>query len=431
MIMDLLMFNPWWQESKVPKALVGRRRRILRDVLRYLDLRQILIFSGLRRVGKTTLMFQIINELLRNKKTNPYHILYFSFDETKGALEDILSEYEKEILKDSISKKERIYLFLDEIQKLKGWPEKVKVVYDLHPNVKMFLSGSAAINIKKGTRESLAGRFFDFDMGPLDLDEYLEFKGVKIDTEREDIFELQIRQSLDHFLSTGGFIEALDFNEIQRNRYFKEGLLERVIYRDLPDVFPVSSPDLLYKLIQLCAEKPGLYLDYKNIGNDLDYDQRTIANYFSYLEYAMLVKKLFNYSTNMLTSEKKMKRLYLSSTAFTLALSAKTEQSLLIEQFFVNLFRSKFFSRTPQRDEIDFIIAANDKIIPVEVKIKADVKKREAQSLFKFLTKHRLKDGYIISGNMQTSFSDDNLQVEVIPYWKYWTIKKKVGVGEK
>ncbi|GFP35872.1 uncharacterized protein HKBW3S43_01659 [Candidatus Hakubella thermalkaliphila] len=295
------------------------------------------IFSGLRRVGKTTLMFQIIDELLNNKKVDPYYILYFSFDEAKSEGKDILSQYEKEILKDSISKKERAYLFFDEIQKLEGWPEKIKVVYDLYPNVKIFLSGSAAIDIKKGTRESLAGRFFEFHIEPLDLDEYLDFKGVKIDKEREDIFEVEIKRYLEEFLRIGGFIEAMKFEEVQLDKYFKEGLLERVIYRDLPDVFPVGSPDLLYRLIRLCAERPGMYLDYKNIANDLGYDQRTIASYFSYLEYALLIKKLYNYSFNLLTSEKKMKRVYFSNTAFTLALSRETEQSLLMEQFFVNL----------------------------------------------------------------------------------------------
>lgn len=425
-MMDLLVFNPWWREGKVPEALVGKKRRMLVEILQYLNLRQMLIFSGLRRAGKTTLMFQIINELLEKKKIDPYQILYFSFDEARSEVKDILKEYERNVLRKSLSEIGQVYLFLDEVQKLDDWSEKIKVVYDLNPNIKICLSGSAAINIRKSTRESLAGRFFDFLVEPLDFDEYLEFKGVKIDKEREDIFEVQLRRSLDDFLKTGGFIETLEFDEVQRNKYFKEALLERVIYRDLPEAFAVSSAELLYQLIRLSAEKPGMYLEYKNIGNDLGYDQRTIANYYSYLEYALLVSKLYNYSPNLFTSEKKMKKVYLSNTGFTIALSGKVDFSRLVEQFFVHHFKAKFFSRTPQKDEVDLILSDGDRIIPVEIKIKPEVKRIEAKPLYKFLARRGLKKGYIISGATETSFSDKGYVVEIIPYWKYWSIQKKI-----
>jgi len=427
--MDLITFNPWWKEKRVAEALIGRRRKIFDEVWGYLDLRQILVLSGLRRVGKTTLMFQLIDGLLNDKRVDSYHILYFSFDEAKSEIENILSEYQEEILKDSISKKTRVYLFFDEIQKLDNWPEKIKVVYDIYPNVKIFLSGSAAISVKKGTRESLAGRFFEFHIEPLDLDEYLEFKEVEIDKEREDVFEAEIKRHLEGFLRTGGFIEAMKFDEIQLDKYFKEGLLERVIYRDLPEAFPVGSPELLYKLIRLCAERPGMYLDYKNIANDLNYDQRTIASYFSYLEYALLISKLYNYSPNFLTSEKKMKRVYFSNTAFTMALSMGIDRSLLMEQFFVNLFRPKFFSRTPQKEEVDIVIVTEDKrVVPVEIKIKPDVKEREVRPLFKFLKRYGLNKGFVISDKTEKDFSKDDIVVKIVPYWKYWALRKEIGV---
>src|SRR3972149_1118665 len=87
-IMELQSFNPWWRD------------------------------------GKITLMYQIIDDLLR-KGVNPYNILYFSFDEMRYDLEDIIKQYETEVLREDIAKK-RVFILLDEIQKLKGWPSKVK-----------------------------------------------------------------------------------------------------------------------------------------------------------------------------------------------------------------------------------------------------------------------------------------------------------------
>lgn len=136
--------------------------------------------------GKTTLLYQIIHGLIE-KGVNPYHILYFSFDEAGTGLDTLINQYENEVLHGDLSK-QKVFLFLDEIQKLQEWPSKIKLLYDLNPKVKIFLTGSAHITMWKGIRESLAGRFFDFEIQPLSFDEYIDFKDINIDKEREGIF---------------------------------------------------------------------------------------------------------------------------------------------------------------------------------------------------------------------------------------------------
>ena len=424
--MDLITFNPWWRDGRVPAALVGKKRRLLAELSEYMDLRQMLILYGLRRVGKTTTMFQLIDGLLERKEADPYHILYFSFDEERADIKEILAAYEREIIKEDLPRDRKTYLFLDEVQKLEDWPDKVKVIYDMYPSVKLCLSGSAAIAITKGVKESLAGRFFETRVEPLNFDEYLEFSRDDIDRKKEKVFELRIRRRLDEFMTNGGFIEALKLSEAQRNKYFKEGLLERVIYRDLPESFRINSPDLLYRCVRVCAEKPGMLLDYRNLGQDFGHDQRTIAAYFSYLEYSLLANKLYNYSPNLLTSEKKMKKVYLSSTAFSKALSPRVGRPALIEQFFANVLKARFFSRTPERDEVDLVMVGEGEVVPVEVKIRSEVKKRDAAPLFKFLHRHKAARGYMISDGTETSFSDGDKSVDVIPYWMYWTLMDRL-----
>ena len=425
--MDLITYNPWWRDGRVPSALVGKKRRLLTELSDYMDLRQMLILYGLRRVGKTTTMFQLIDGLLERKEADPYHVLYFSFDEERTDIREILAAYEREIIKEDLPRDRKTYLFLDEVQKLDNWPDKVKVVYDMYPNVKLCLSGSAAIDISKGVKESLAGRFFETRIEPLDFDEFLDFSGDDIDRNKEKVFELRIRSRLEEFMANGGFIEALEFDEARMSKYFREGLLERVVYRDLPESFRISSPDLLYKCVRVCAEKPGMLLDYKNLGQDLGHDQRTIAAYFSYLEYSLLVNKLYNYSPNLLTSEKKMKKVYLSSTAFSKALSPRVGRPALSEQFFANVLKARFFWRTPQQDEVDLVLVGEGEVVPVEVKIRSEVRKRDAAPLFKFLQKHKATRGYMISDGTETSFSEEDKSVEVIPYWMYWTLMGKLG----
>jgi len=426
--MDINIFNPWWRTEEVPSSLAGRKRRALEELLPYLDLRQILILYGLRRAGKTTLMFQIIEELLKKRGVSPLQVLYFSFDEESEDIAEILKTYETEVLGERVSDGRNIYLFLDEIQKLESWPDKVKIVYDLNPNVKIFLSGSAALNLSKGGKESLAGRFFEFLIEPLDFDEYLDFKNIEIDRRRETVYEAEIKRSLKDFMITGGFIEALELDDIRRRKYFREGLLERVIFRDLPESFSIRSADLLYRCMNVFAAHPGMILDYRNLGNDLGYDQRTVSDYVSYLEYAMLVRKLYNYSPNRLTSEKKMRKVYTSNTAFSFALSGESDFSALAEQFFANTLKAGFFWRSPQKDEVDLVLASEEGVVPIEIKMRSDIKARDAKPLFKFMTKYGINEGLIISSNLETTFKDGDFKVEVIPYWRYWTVKRKLAV---
>lgn len=81
-------------------------------------------------------------------------------------------------------------------------------------------------------------------------------------------------------------------------------MLERVIFKDIPESFTINRPQLLFRLLEITAYMPGMYLDYSSLGDDLKADQRTISNYVSYLDYSLLITKLYNFSSNRLTSEK-------------------------------------------------------------------------------------------------------------------------------
>jgi predicted AAA+ superfamily ATPase len=420
--MELSFFNPWWKDGKISPSLTGRRRAIFDEVIAFLDKRQIILLTGLRRVGKTTLIYQIIDELLK-KGVEPYNILYFSFDETKYDLESMINQYELDVLQGNISGR-KIFLFLDEIQKLEGWASKIKILYDAHPELKIYLSGSARIKMWKETRESLAGRFFDFLVAPLSFDEYLDFKGIAIDKNREKVFENEIKLSMASYLASGGFIEALDFDDRTLKRYIRESLLERVAFVDIPQSFKVGMPELLFKLISIAASNTGLYLDFKNLGNDLNIDQRTIASYISYLEYALFCQKLYNYSTNLLTTEKKMKRLYLSNTAFTIAMNQKVELPSVLEQFFVNLLGARFFLRTPQKEEIDIIYTAGNMVLPIEIKIRETIAKTDLKPLFRFLERYTLNEALMITLNTEALYESADRTIKAIPYWRYWTISR-------
>ncbi|MCP2621219.1 AAA family ATPase [Candidatus Aminicenantes bacterium AC-334-E05] len=122
-------FNPWWRgEFKID----FREREIYKKIQKFISLPQIIAFTGLRRVGKTTLMFKIVEDSI-NKGFDPKNIIYFSFDEFKEIkIREVIKEYEELMEKDI--RKGKYLLLLDEIQKLNNWEEQTKVVYDMFRN---------------------------------------------------------------------------------------------------------------------------------------------------------------------------------------------------------------------------------------------------------------------------------------------------------
>src|SRR3990170_8707383 len=150
----LLESNTWWKEEF---KLEYHEREIHEQISKYLPMPQIIALTGLRRVGKTTLMYKIVLDFIKNG-FDPRNIFYFSFDEFRETeLREVMKEYETLMEKNL---KQGKYLFLlDEIQKLSNWEDQVKRVYDTHgKNVKIIVSGSESMFIKKKSKETLSGR---------------------------------------------------------------------------------------------------------------------------------------------------------------------------------------------------------------------------------------------------------------------------------
>jgi len=175
---DLERFNEWWFTGKIRKDLaLPFKRYAFSKALESLKDRQILIITGLRRVGKTTLLYQIIEKLLATEK--PEKIIYFSFEDAKESLKEVLEFYEKRVLKKPFEEAGKVFVFFDEVQYAENWSSTLKQFYDLYPNLKFFVSGSSSLLLSREALEKLAGRFFFLELKPLKFLEFLGMKGIE------------------------------------------------------------------------------------------------------------------------------------------------------------------------------------------------------------------------------------------------------------
>jgi predicted AAA+ superfamily ATPase len=137
-------FNKHWEKDFFYN--IPFKRDYFNKLLPKFEDKFIMNLVWIRRVWKTTLIKQFIDYLIQEKNVNRKNILFYSFDEL-WEIEEKIEEYKK--ITEIDLEKDKIYIFLDEIQKIKDWQSKVKIYYDLYPNIKFILSGSSLLFLQK------------------------------------------------------------------------------------------------------------------------------------------------------------------------------------------------------------------------------------------------------------------------------------------
>ncbi|MFC1484888.1 ATP-binding protein [bacterium] len=411
MSISLLKYNRHWEKSF--RYSFNKKRSFFDLVTASFQKRQIFEIIGLRRTGKTTLLFQGINQLL-DEVVPSESIWYFTFDEEKLPLTDLFQLFSQQTGVNL--KKDRVYIFLDEIQKLKDFQSQLKVYYDLYPNIKFFISGSTSLFIKKKTQESLAGRITARTLYPLNFKEYLYFKNKDNILDKPLMYKQEIETEFEIFLQSQ-FIESVFMNNREERREYFTSIIKKIIFEDIPTVFPINNPEVLWRLVNIIASKPGILIDYNEMSKELGISRNTISSYLYYLEESFLVKKIYNFSRNLITSEKKLKKFYLASPSFSWALAPYSEKGYLVENLIISLKDYKFFWRDAYKHEVDFIDTDNDKIIPIEIKYKENIRQKELNNLCIFAQKFKISEAIVILKNIETAHvnrKDTNISLNSI-----------------
>jgi len=413
-------YNFHWREGFLYNF--PKKREVFNKLIDEIKTRQIISLTGMRRTGKSVLLKQIIDYLISVEKVKRENILFYSFDEEQPKIDDVIKEYESKTAKDILKENAKIYIFLDEIQKLENWQNQIKYYYDNYSNIKFFVSGSSSLFIKKKTRESLAGRIYEFTLYPLSFREFLIFRDKEEFIEKPSMFENLLKGEFLSYLKRQ-FIEIINENEERAGKYLQT-LVEKIVYQDIPKVFPIENEDLLMKIIKIISSAPGMILDYKSLSNELGISRVTLSNYFFYLEESFLIRKLYNFSKNNLTSEKKMKKFYLSSTSLFTFLNNSVEESKLIENLIVVNTGASFFWRTPQKYEVDIVLTKNNEVIPIEIKYKNNILPKEVKNLIHFSKDFKIQKAIMITKDFSgvNNFKLENdkiLEINFIPAWRF------------
>ncbi len=390
----------WEKPFQVPKY----HREIFNKLLENMSNHFVISVMGPRRVGKTTILKQLINHLV-NEGMNEKNILYFSLDIYNTDLLTIFNAFRYEF---GHPMDGRYLLIFDEIQYLNNWASHVKLLKDSLPNCKIIISGSSATELQRG-RESLAGREIEMFLPPLSFQEYLKIKQINPISETK-IWEEYV-QYMDHQLPD------LINNDISAKNYIVQ-LVNKIINIDIAKIHGIKDTIIIDTIFRIICKSPGEIIIVKNLANDLGINRRTAQKYLEYLEHSLLIRKLYNHSRNPRKSENRNKRYYPFFTSlhwyvhpYRVDFGKKAETEVAFQ-----LQAEYFFNERGQ--EIDFIIneQPNGELnTGVEVKMRNSITAKQIRTLInsKIINKRAL----IIKHNSKVDNRiKDHVKIIKLPY---------------
>lgn len=361
----LKKWNPWWTYGEVPQNLVGiSREQILSGLLKLIPAKETLVLCGVRRSGKSTLLYQIIQNLI-SKKIPTHNILYFNLDEPlpdEGItnLENIYSTY-----LEMQNPSGRLYLFFDEIQNIPNWHKWVKSLYDLKgKEVKFIITGSNHTLLNTTLSTLLTGRILIESIYPLSFQEYLLFQKHPIgdfDLEKE-----KINHQLNIYWKRGGFPEAVLESDPFVHQKRLQDYFDSILFRDVLTLHKIREGSKLRDLAFFAITNIGNLASYSKIERTIGLNINSIREYLSCLENAYLIfeTSFFSYSVKESIAIQKPRKLYCIDHGLrNVAGHLFSEDRGRVAENIVFLElkrRNKEISYWKNKNEIDFVIKNKD-----------------------------------------------------------------------
>ena len=386
----------------------------------------LMIFVGVRRSGKSFLLFQKMRQLLAEGKGWD-EMLYLDFEDTRleGFSADdfnLILECHQEMYG------KRPMLFLDEIQNVDGWQKFARNLADKKYSV--FITGSNAKMLSKEIMAALGGRYLAVEVYPFSFKEYLSCTGVTYDELALMATESKARfmKTYGEYFTWGGLPESIKL-PVKRN--YLSSVFQKIYLGDIVQRNGISNPRLLQLMIKKMAESVMQPVSYNRISKILSsvsgkISVPTVSNYISYSEDAWLLLRLRNIASSFSDKESICKYYFIDNGLLTLQL-LDADSILLENMVALSLFRMYGHDEDNERVffynvniEVDFYVPEDELAIQVSYSIAdPETDKREKEPLEKLPNVHPCRRRIIITYDEEGTLNDKHGIIEVIPCWKW------------
>jgi hypothetical protein len=382
--------------------LEGKPNGELREKLAQVNLSKefVLIITGIRRCGKSTLMQQLINKLQGS-------VAFFNFEDPRIFGFEI-SDFVK---LDEVIGENTLYYFFDEIQNVNNWEIFVRNLHDKQKVICVTGSNASLLSRELGTK--LTGRNIQIELLPFSFKEYLSFKKLKA---KEATFR--------HYLLEGGFPDYLKTG----NKEVLQQLFKDIVYRDIIVRHSVRNDKVLMSIALYLISNVGKEFSFTNIKKTFGVGSvNSVMDYISWLEDSYLLFTLPKFSWSLKSVAINPKKVYVIDTGFGDAnsLSFSNDIGRLFENAVYlqlrRIYKELYYFR--EKGECDFVVKEKNKVtyaIQVCAEISQDNLAREVNGLLEALTFFDLEKGFIITMNQEDEIVQDEKKIHLIPAWKWF-----------
>ncbi|MDR3624261.1 MAG: ATP-binding protein [Chlamydiales bacterium] len=402
------------REYKSPKNFFSRT--LTKNILRFVDDPSIMILSGIRRSGKSTIQRLLQLELVKSDyylNFDDERLIRFQVEDFQVLLETLIELFG-----------EQSTFYFDEIQNIEGWERFVRRLYE--QGKKIYITGSNAKLLSKELGTHLTGRYIQFEVYPLSFQEIIYHNHPELFSKKvlstSDTGMMQ--RHFSNYLKNGGIPEYVKFEKPE----YLQDLFEGILYRDIIARYKVMDEKPLQEVAYYLASNIGKEFSYTKLGKIVGLSSpHTIANYCNYLEQCYLYFFISRYSHSLKKQIQYNKKCYMIDPALirTIGFRVSEDKGRLLENVvFLQLKMQKkevYFHK--DKKECDFILKEGNQIVQaIQVATNLsneDIKNREISGLIEAMSTYNLQEGLILTESEQDKIEVDGFLITIIPIWKW------------
>ncbi len=404
-------------EKTIPRAITG-------EILKYLRTPHVIVITGVRRSGKSTIMMQMFSKIKEDNK------LYINLEDER--LEGVKAKDLEKIydsLIETTGKASKAYIFLDEIQEVAGWEKWVRRKYDGQSDIKFIISGSNSSLMSSEFSTLLTGRNITFSVFPFSFKELVSFRGIKIKDYDRIYYSPKksvVRSVFAKYMENGGFPEVQDMDETSRKRILQQYFTD-ILYKDVVKRYNIRNARRIERIAHYLVTNIGNYFSYYKARNVFKMGIETISEHVSYLVDSYLIFQVPYFTYTLKERETRPRKTYAIDVGLRNSVSFKFSKDMgrcAENILFIHLLaqgNEVFYWKN--RHECDFIVFLNGKVVNA-INICMDIndektKKREVEGLLDAMKKFKLREGIIITDDHMDTEKYGKMTLEFIPLWVF------------
>ena len=385
-------------------------REIYPKLISEKDNNKIIILLGARQTGKTTLLKELQREIQKEATTLYLDLDFLGNYDAVSSTDNLIAYLKQHDFRNG----EKYYLFLDEIQRFKDISMLLKNLYDHYPEIKIYATGSSALDIKKNLKDSLAGRKIIYHIYPLTFREFLVFKNqgdLARLLDEKNIFLDSYLPYLYEFLVFGGYPEVALTQDNDRKFMVLESIFDLYFKKDIIELMKIDDIEKLKKCLKIIAADQGQLTNYSNISREIGSSIREVKEYLEIFKGTYILFCLSPFFSNKHKEIVKTQKYYFWDNGIRnyflknfQDINSRADSGFLFESFVageINKQKSALqnlkFWRSKNQQGVDLIIENQSNLTPIEVKFKTSHTSKDFLGLKAFMKTYNTNKGLLIS----------------------------------